>query len=91
MVEEIGNIKNEINTIRLKLADYMRDTENPNWSEVSSVTRAVKEVLNRCNTLETYEFLNINQKKDYLIVTGDKITECMEILKEVMNNGNDII
>ena len=91
MVEEIGNIKNEINTIRLKLADYMRDTENPNWSEVSSVTRAVKEVLNRCNTLETYEFLNINQKKDYLIVTGDKIIECMEILKEVINNGNDII
>ena len=91
MVEEIGNIKNEINTIRLKLADYMRDTENPNWSEVSSVTRAVKEVLNRCNTLETYEFLTVNQKKDYLIVTGDKIIECMEILKEVVNNGNDII
>lgn len=91
MAEEIGKIKNEINTIRVKLADYMRDTENPNWSEVSSITRAVKEVLNRCSTLETYEFHTVNQKKDYLVVTGDKIIECMEILKEVVNNGNDII
>lgn len=84
--EYIENASREISTIRISLADFLRNTDNPDWTKINELTHKIMEINNRLKDIKEYNFWTLTDKNNFIIRTTMLLENCKEIAKGVCVN-----
>lgn len=77
---EVEDFKKEMVTIKNMLANYIKETNEPNYSLIRTICNTMISLKGRVNDLAEYEFSTEENKVEYLLNTADMIMECKKAL-----------